>query len=311
MRDGCGCDPKPSYIAKMITRDALARTIGVEFARMLGAIVVAYAKPFRPTPRPTRASRICFVFAMAALGALIGTAHAAPDCFKAVESASGTEAVDARTLRLADGRDLRLAGIEPFSLLLDTSEVADAKLAARLAALGDGAQLSVATLGKTPDRYGRLPALVAVGEALVQETLVKEGLALAFANGEALPCFDRILSAEAEARDARRGFWNEVEIPGATPDALAARIGRFVIFQGTVLSVGTRPATTYLDFGRRWSEDFTVEIPERSRAAFGGAAELEKLAGSRIRARGFLVEKSGPMLEVRSPAELEVLVARP
>ena len=80
---------------------------------------------------------------------------------------------------------------------------------------------------------------------------------------------------------------------------------------GTVLSVGTRPATTYLDFGRTWSEDVTIEITARDRAAFGGEAALERLEGARIRARGFPVDKAGPMLPVRSQMQLEILDSGP
>jgi endonuclease YncB( thermonuclease family) len=248
------------------------------------------------------------------LAAFVATAApeapAAPTCLNTASEAAVVEAIDARAFRLEDGRVLRLAGIEPFSLLLDDAGDAEAALTQRLAALVGDATLRIQIAAKAPDRYGRLPALIAVGDALVQEMLAAEGLAIAFANGDALPCFDRVLAAEAEARSAGRGFWRGIAIPDARPEALQGRIGRFAIFEGTVLTAGTRPATTYLDFGRRWSEDVTIEIAAKDRDAFGGEAELEKLAGSRIRARGFLAEKSGPMLKLRSPADLEIVAPR-
>ncbi len=74
-----------------------------------------------------------------------------------------------------------------------------------------------------------------------------------------------------------------------------------------MLSASNRRATTYLDFGRRWSEDVTIEIAAKDRKAFGGESALARLAGSRIRARGYLEEKGGPMLPVRSPMQIEIL----
>jgi endonuclease YncB( thermonuclease family) len=236
---------------------------------------------------------------------------AAPACFNPAAGTFHAEAADARSVRLADGRVLRLAGIEPFTLLLDEAGDAEEKLKRRLAALVAGAELRVEIVDGEPDRYGRFPALAAIGDSLLQEKLAGEGLALAFAAGDPLPCFERLLAAEAEARQQRRGLWSSATVADARPEALVSRIGRFAIFEGIILSVGTRPATTYLDFGRRWSEDVTIEIPAKDRDAFGGEAALERLEGARIRARGFPVDKAGPMLPVRSPMQLEILDSGP
>lgn len=139
--------------------------------------------------------------------------------------------------------------------------------------------------------------------------LAGDGLALAVAAGNPLPCFDRILRAEDTARRAGRGFWSRTKLPEARPDALAARIGRFAIFEGAPVSVGSRPTRTYLNFGRWWSEDVTAEIAARDRALFGGEAELAKLAGRRLRIRGFVEDKAGPMIVIRSSMQIETLGA--
>jgi hypothetical protein len=161
-------------------------------------------------------------------------------------------------------------------------------------------------VAKEPDRYGRLPALVSADGALLQEVLAREGLAVAFATGAPLPCFDRILAAEAEARAAHRGYWKDESLPDASPLALAGRIGRFAIFEGRVLSVGNRPTRSYLNFGRRWSEDVTIEIAARDREALGGEEKLAALAGQLVRVRGFLQEKGGPAMVLRSPMQMEI-----
>jgi len=240
-----------------------------------------------------------------------GASRAAPPCLDAAVAARAAEAVDARSVRLDDGRVVRLAGLEPFTLLLADTDAAEAAMRDRLAALVSASDLEVQAISPDLDRYGRVRALIVAGGALAQETLAGEGLAIAFAGEEAPPCFARILAAEAEARSARRGYWSAFSVPAASPEALRPRRGRFAIFEGTIRSVGTRRATTYLDFGVRWTEDVTLEIDAAERAAFGGPEALEKLAGARIRARGFLEEKSGPMLKVHSPTQLEILAPAP
>ena len=215
--------------------------------------------------------------------------------------------VDARALELGDGRMLRLAGVEPFDLLSVGGDQAAAELQGRLAELVKDAAVRIEVLSQEPDRYGRLAALLWAGDELVQDVAAREGLAVAFTSGAVLPCFEKILAAEAEARRARRGFWSKERVPAALPEALATRIGGFAIFQGRVLSVGNRRTRSYLNFGRRWTEDVTVEIADADRALFGGEAGMAALAGRRVRVRGFLEEKGGPMLVLHSAMQIEVL----
>ena len=236
-----------------------------------------------------------------------GAALAAEGCLEGAAEVHLAEIVDARSLRLDDGRVLRLAGIEPFDLL--RPDLGDAKpaLRRRLSQLAEAAPLSALLTSSDTDRYGRHPAMIAASGTLMQESLAGEGLAVAFAGGDALPCFDRVLAAEDAARRSGRGFWTGEPLPAAAPEALRPRIGLFTIFEGEVLSVGKRSTRTYLNFGTYWSEDVTVEIDARDRGAFGGEPELAALAGRRLRVRGYLEEKAGPMMPVRSPMQLEIL----
>ena len=126
--------------------------------------------------------------------------NAAPACFDPAAETFHAEAVDARSVRLADGRVLRLAGIEPFTLLLDEAGDAEEKLKRRLAELVADAELRVKIVADEPDRYGRLPALAAIGESLLQEKLAGEGLALAFTAGDPSP-----VSTACSRRSRRHG----------------------------------------------------------------------------------------------------------
>jgi hypothetical protein len=85
------------------------------------------------------------------------------------------DVVDARSFRLSDGREIRLAGIEPV--------VADSTKAGRtadLSAIIAGQDVSLRGEDDAPDRYGRQSAFVflAGSDTPVQNLLLKEGAAL-------------------------------------------------------------------------------------------------------------------------------------
>jgi hypothetical protein len=230
-----------------------------------------------------------------------------------IESASVT---DARTIVMDDGRAVRLAGLESLAALArdpKTADALDARLAARLAQLLAATPLRIRVLPGRPDRHGRQYAFIMAGDELLQEHLINAGLAvfmpgsLPGEDGDA--CARRLLALEAAARLARRGKWSDPGffVAAARPDALSSQFGHFVIFQGIVQSVGTRRDRTYIDFGRQWRSDVTIEITAARRRYFGGEAAFERLAGKSVRVRGYLQEKAGPMVLVRHPAQIEVL----
>lgn len=254
------------------------------------------------------ALRLLRALLAAAAASIPPSANAAqPACVAVAEEAIGVAVPDARTIELADGRSLRLAGIEPMTLLVEDGDTEPA-LRDRIAAIASGNPLTFALTADTSDRYGRLPALAVVDKQLMQVMLVREGLAVVFATGDALPCFDDLLAAESEARRQKRGFWAKASpLPPPLPDALRPWVGRFAIFEGIVRSVGNRRDRTYLNFGEWWTEDVTVEIAAGDRESFGGETALADLAGQRVRIRGFLEEKAGPMMAVTSPMQIERL----
>jgi hypothetical protein len=249
--------------------------------------------------------------AMGGLLAVAGMSSAAPlqSCAGDLEDAQGVAVPDARSIQLDDGRTVRIAGIESFALLSSGAEMAESALQNRLTEHVTGKRLQIRLLSSDADRYGRLPALIALDSGTtVQETLLQEGVAIVFAtDASILPCFAEMLAAEDTARREALGFWTSPALPYATTEALAPLVGRFAIFEGVVLSVGNRTNTTYLNFGYRWSEDATVEISADDRGPFGGEEALATLAEKRVRVRGFLEEKAGPMIRVRSPMQIEVL----
>ena len=219
-----------------------------------------------------------------------------------------------RNLTTDTGLQLTPAGIADFSALsMSPGSLTDgAVLAGRLDAAFNGLlgkSLRFEPVSKDTDRHGRHPVLLYSGDGLVQADLVARGLAVAYPAGQHLPCADRLFAAERLARVDKAGFWALPLgwIAPPRPDAFTGRMSVFTILEGRVVSVGRRKSRTYLNFGGRWSSDVTVEIPARQRKLFGGDAALDALSGKRIRVRGFPTEKSGPMLEVRQPWQIEHL----
>jgi endonuclease YncB( thermonuclease family) len=223
--------------------------------------------------------------------------------------------IDARTLRLEDGREVVLAGVEPVTADDATVDKAKETKASRIAALSAivaGHDITLHGDDDTPDRYGRQPAFVflAGSESSVQTTLLTQGDALVAATVTDKDCAAELAAAEASARNARRGIWANGSVIKNTesPGDISAGIGRFMLVEGKVLSVRQAGAMTYLNFGRNWTRDFAVTIPKRMIGAFETAGVLLKsLENQRIRVRGWVEARGGPRIEVLRVGQIERL----
>jgi endonuclease YncB( thermonuclease family) len=230
--------------------------------------------------------------------------------------------IDGRTLRLLDGREVRLAGIEVPAP--DSGPPADLARAA-LTGLVEGKQV----LLRRPfpntdgaDRHGRLTAHVFVAmdevERSVQEALLAAGAARIAARTGSAFCpaeppvkwAEKFLAAERSARSAKLGLWriSGYEVMRAEdPAGVLGELGRFTLVEGNVVSVRESGGTIYVNFGRRWSEDFTVTIAKRNERIFAAAGiEPGKLTGRRITVRGYVEARGGPWIEAVVPEQIEV-----
>ena len=193
--------------------------------------------------------------------------------------------IDSRSFRL-EGREVRLAGIEPV--------VAEkASRTSALAAIVAGREVTLRGEGDTPDRYGRQPAFVFLGDSdtSVQGLLLAQGETLVSATVTDKNCATVLFAARAAARDAKRGTWADpAAIKNAeSPGDILAGIGRFAVVEGKVLSVRLAGATTYLNFGRSWTQGFAVTISRRVTAGLEAAGIFVKsLENRRIRVRGWI-----------------------
>lgn len=211
--------------------------------------------------------------------------------------------VDARSVRLDDGREIRLTGIE-----------ATASTKQAMSALLVGHDVTLRGTDDTPDRYGRQSALLYVGESdtSVQAELLADGNAVVSAEITDKECAAALMSSEAEARRRKKGNWADLSaIKNAeSPDDILAGIGRFMVVEGKVLSVRQAGAMTYLNFGRNWTRGFAATISKRILPAFESAGmTLKSLENRRVRVRGWVEGTTGPRIEVLRVGQVELLGA--
>ncbi|HEY7997186.1 MAG TPA: thermonuclease family protein, partial [Pseudolabrys sp.] len=163
------------------------------------------------------------------------------------------------------------------------------------------------------DRYGRVVAFAFVGDATqsVQQSLLDQGRARVSARVGDQACADGLLSTERAARAAGRGLWadpNFAPLSAENLSRLQTVRGQFALVEGKVLSVRESGATIYVNFGQRWTRDFTVTILRRLGKAFTAAGvEPKKLEGRRIRVRGWVEQRGGPIITAETPEQIEVL----
>jgi endonuclease YncB( thermonuclease family) len=240
---------------------------------------------------------------MCLLGAQDAVAQKGEPCrFEARDNGIVAAIVDARSVRLADGREIKLAGID----------LAPAASRAALEDLVLGKDIALAAPSEEPDRYGRITAFAFVNgsETPVQYKLLSLGHARVPAAVEDHACAAALLREERKARDARIGLWADPRYAvRAAGDGQAIRLlrGRFSVAEGRVVSVRDGGHTIYINFGRRWSEALTVTILKRHEPAFAAAGLGPKsLEGRTIRVRGYVDVRNGPVIEATRPGQIEI-----
>ncbi|GAB4349009.1 MAG: thermonuclease family protein [Immundisolibacter sp.] len=212
---------------------------------------------------------------------------------------------DGDTLRLADGRRLRLLGIDAPEMNYHhgapqpLAEQARARLAQLLPR---GGTVQLARDRQTHDRFGRdLAHAFRADGASVEETLLREGLAVVFILPPNVALTDCLLAAERAARQARRGLWSlpdyQVQPAGTVPAD-----GRWRRVRGRVTSAQRRADWVLLKLDRR----VQLRIARRDWAAFW-SADPGAWRGREVIARGKLASRHGrPQMRLWHPAQIEL-----
>jgi endonuclease YncB( thermonuclease family) len=220
--------------------------------------------------------------------------------------------VDGDTLRLADGRSVRLIGINtPETAHKGRSaqplaQTAKRRLQALVSANNGRVALQVGQQGK--DHYGRTLAHVYGDKGLnLEAQLLAEGLGFQVAIAPNVALVSCLQQAERSARAARLGLWR------ATPVQTAAQLNDsgFALVQGRVMKVEQNRGGVWLQL----DGPLVLQVASKAMANFDLAA-LRALQGRRVEARGWVIDRSRRgngaagqarwMLPLTHPAMLEV-----
>ena len=161
------------------------------------------------------------------------------------------------------------------------------------------------------DRWGRLsiPAFTSEG-ADIGLKLVSQGLARV-APIHSDGCVGPLLEAEAQARNAKLGLWADSHyavLAANNPAALSAHTDEFVIAEGKVTRIGQNASRFYLDLGPARGSNLSVTFSRQDAKAFIDAGLApDRLMGQMIRVRGTLEHRPGPLMEIFTPAAIEVI----
>jgi endonuclease YncB( thermonuclease family) len=214
---------------------------------------------------------------------------------------------DGDTIRLADGRKVRLIGVDAPELGHNgrsdqpLAKRAKAKLT-QLAKPNTAVQLRYDEQRR--DSYGRtLAHLFLMDGTNVQRDMISSGLATATAVPPNLWQLQCHLSSEASAQAARRGLWSLARYQPVEAQALAKNARGFYLITGRVQQVGKGRKTVWLQLTKR----VTVQIPHSDTHYFTQYSPT-RLKGRRILARGWLTPRRyGVGMIVRHPSALRVL----
>jgi len=228
-------------------------------------------------------------------------------------SAKVQRVVDGDTLRLVDGRNVRLIGLnspemgrqgrsaEPFA------EAARKRLQALIAA-SDG-RVSLQYGQQAKDHYGRTLAHAYDSRGRnLEAQLLAEGLGYLVAVAPNLALVQCQKAAERSARQARAGLWQRS--PVQTPKQLSS--GGFALIQGRVQRIERNGGGLWLEMG----DALVLHIAPRALGNFDLRA-VQGLEGRKVEARGWVIDRSKRgglragqarwMLPLTDKAMLEVL----
>lgn len=256
---------------------------------------------------------LVLVLVLTAAGAL----GAGPDSLADGGTAVVAAVIDGETVALTNGRQVRLVGVlAPRAADSRTGRRSGGEAAAfaaesrtALAELVLRRTVALRYGGTRIDRYGRALAHLVRDDGLwVQGEMLRRGLVRVCTSADNPALAAEMLALEAEARAARRGLWASSLYSIRTPGDAGGYVDSFQIVEGRVLAVASRRGWIYVNFGPDWRTDFTLAIAAGDRRVFAAAGlDSATLVGARLRVRGWLTARNGPMIEATHPQQVERL----
>lgn len=220
-------------------------------------------------------------------------------------------ALDGDSLLLADGRQVRLIGVNTPEIHPSADKrkhVAPqplAREAARFtAARVNGQRVTLHFERERTDRYQRLLAHVTLSDGTrLEEALLREGHGWMVAIPPNVAELARLQAAEDEARRARRGVWGRAEYRPVAAERLSTKDAGFLFVTGTVRGVRQSSHAYYFELAPRAS--LLVPREEWNRYFASQYARPQALVGRQFTARGWASARDGKLrVRVAHPAML-------
>ena len=224
-----------------------------------------------------------------------------------------TEVVDGDTLRLEDGRQVRLVGLQAPKLPLGRTGfkewpfAKEAKVALEQLTLNKTVTLRYG--GRQVDRYNRaLAHLFLADGGWVQGEMLRRGMARVYSFRDNRTRVRDMQAIEREAREARRGMW-ALSYYAIKHHLEAGRFtDSFQIVEGTVRELASVRGRVFINFGDDWRTDFTLVIEGKARRQFlTSDIKLSELPGKKIHVRGWLKYYNGPMIQLTHPEQIQII----
>lgn len=196
--------------------------------------------------------------------------------------------VDGDTLRLADGRSVRLIGLNSPELRRQGRSAEPFAEAARrrlseLVAASDG-RVGLRLGRQAQDHYGRTLAHAYDAEGRnLEAQLLAEGLGFLVAITPNVALVDCQRAAERSARQTRAGLWRQP--PVQAPERLSA--GGFALIQGRVERVERNRGGLWLELG----DSLVLRVAPPLLAGFD-EQQMRGLVGRQVEARGWVIDRA-------------------
>ncbi|MFC1514591.1 thermonuclease family protein [Candidatus Omnitrophota bacterium] len=229
------------------------------------------------------------------------------------------EVIDGDTLALANGRHLRLIGLDTPETKKKTAEgfVDDpapfSLEAARFTReLAQGASCRVEFDLEKEDRYRRLLGYCFIQtegspEIFLNEQLLAQGYAVLYTYPPNTKYVDRFVAAQRLARREKKGLWGGYEV--IAPHEAGAFLGQIRTVRGRVVSTHHSPKVILLNFGGDYRTDFSVAIFKNSFEYFHKQGIVPEVfyKDKTVSVSGRIREYNGPEIIANIPEEIEVI----
>jgi endonuclease YncB( thermonuclease family) len=257
---------------------------------------------------------------LAALAATVLSAGGVMACDGLTDGPTGTvqAVLDGNSVKLDSGIVVKLIGTQAPSpagkRTGSTAEPLAAAAKAALAGLVQGKPVRLELDAEETDRYGRMEAELFLDDAAstwVEAALVGAGMARVEIGPRNRRCLAELLPDEAQARANGLGIWADPYYSvrnAAEPATLDGRVGHYELIEGEIVGTGEARGRDYLDFGQVWKTDLTATVEGKARTLFATAGiDPLTLKGKRVRIRGWLQSRDGPLIDLGAPEQIEVL----